>query len=97
MLTLKYTRLDFFNHWAYTEDKKENYTKEDLKRVFAYFSKNYNATFQIDDTVIFWDCMVDFDNRVATTRNYDAVNYRSYTDEKKSFDKMKKECYAMVQ
>ena len=43
MLILKYDRLDFFNHRIYTEDKKDNYTKDDLKKVFAYFSKTHDA------------------------------------------------------
>ena len=52
MLILKYERLDFFNHQIYTEDKKDHYTKEDLKKVFAYFSKTHNASIQIDNVVI---------------------------------------------
>ncbi len=55
MLILKYERKDFFNHRIYTEDKKDNYTKEDLKKVFAYFSKTHDAGIQIDNIVICWD------------------------------------------
>ena len=44
MLILKYERKDFFNNRIYTEDKKNNYTKEDLKKVFAYFSKTNDAS-----------------------------------------------------
>ena len=44
MLILKYDRKDFFNHMTYTEDKKNSYTKEDLKKVFAYFSKTHDAS-----------------------------------------------------
>ncbi|GFI48736.1 hypothetical protein IMSAGC019_04073 [Lachnospiraceae bacterium] len=94
MLIIKYERLDFFNHQIYTEDKKEAYTKEDLKKVFAYFSKNYSATFQIDNTVMYWDCFSEHENRIVTVRTYDN---RNYTEVKKSYDKLKKECYAMVQ
>ena len=46
MLILKYDRKDFFNHMTYTEDKKNSYTKEDLKKVFAYFSKTHDASIQ---------------------------------------------------
>ncbi len=94
MLILKYNRLDFFNHRIYAEDTKENHTKEDLKRVFAYFSKTHAATIQIDNIVVFWDCLAEYENRVATVRNYDGMNY---TESKKSYDKVKKDCYAMVQ
>lgn len=93
MLILKYERLDFFNHRIYTEDTKQSYTRDDLKKVFAYFSKTHNATIQIDNTIIFWDNMTEYENRVVTVRNYDSMNY---TETKKSFDKMKKECYAIA-
>ena len=93
MLILKYERLDFFNHRIYTEDKKENYTRDDLKKVFSYFSKTHDACIQIDSVVVFWDCLSEYENRIATVRDYDGMNY---TEQKKSFDKVKKECYAMA-
>lgn len=93
MLILKYDRLDFFNHRIYTEDKKDSYTKEDLKKVFAYFSKTHDASIQIDNVVVYWDCLSEYENRIVTVRNYDGMNY---TESKKSFDKVKKECYAMA-
>lgn len=93
MLILKYERLDFFNHRIYTEDTKQGYTRDDLKKVFAYFSKTHNATVQIDSTVIFWECLTEYENRVVTVRNCDGMNY---TEAKKSFDKVKKECYAIA-
>ena len=95
MLILKYERLDFFNHQVYTEDKKDSYTKEDLKKVFAYFSKNNDATIQINNVVIYWDCLTEYENRIVTVRDY--YDGRNYTESKKSYDKMKKECYAILQ
>ena len=86
--------LDFFNKRIYTEDKKDSYTKDDLKKVFAYFNKTHNATIQINSTVIFWDCLTEYENRIVTVRNYDGINY---TESKKSYDKTKKEYYAMIQ
>ena len=59
MLIIKYERIDFFNSRIYTEDKKQNYTKEDLKKAFLYFSRTYDTSIQIDDTVIFWDSLED--------------------------------------
>ena len=88
MLILKYDRLDFFNHRIYTEDKKENYTRDDLKKVFAYFSKTHDASIQIDNVVVYWDSLTEYENRVVTVRNYDG---RNYNESKKSFDKVKKE------
>lgn len=93
MLILKYDRKDFFNHMTYTEDKKNSYTKEDLKKVFAYFSKTHDASIEIDNVVVFWDCLSEYENRVVTVRYYDGMNY---DESKKSFDKAKKECYAMA-
>lgn len=53
MLIIKYERRDFFNNRVYTEDKKQNYNKEDLKKAFTYFSKTYDTSVQIDDTIIY--------------------------------------------
>ena len=93
MLIIKYERLDFFNHRIYTEDKKDNYRKEDLKKVFTYFSKTNDATIQIDNVVIYWDCLSEYGNRVVTIRDYDSMNY---TQSKKSFETLKKEYYALI-
>lgn len=51
MLILKYDRIDFFNHRIYTEDKKDSYTREDLKKVFTYLSKTNDASIQIDSVL----------------------------------------------
>ena len=40
MLTMKYERKDFFGCYRYTEDSKENYSKEDVKK--ALFSMKSN-------------------------------------------------------
>ena len=93
MLILKYERLDFFNHRIYTEDKKENYTRDDLKKVFLYFSRTHDACIQIDNVVVYWNCLSEYENRIVTVRNYDG---RNYDESKKSFDKVKKECYVMA-
>ncbi len=90
MLILKYERKDFFNHRIYPEDKKDNYTREDLRKVFAYFSKTHDSSIQIDSMVIYWDSLTEYENRVVTVRNYDG---RNYDETKKSFDNAKKECY----
>ena len=93
MLILKYERKDFFNNRIYTEDQKENYTKEDLKKVFVFFNKTHDACIQIDNVVIYWDSMTEYENKVVTIRDYDG---RNYIESKKSYDKTKKECYAMI-
>ena len=93
MLILKYERKDFFNNRVYTEDKKQDYNKEDLKKAFSYFSRTYDATIQVENIVVFWDCLSEYENRVVTVRNYDGMNY---VESKNSYDKMKRECYAMA-
>ncbi|GAA6278404.1 hypothetical protein [Enterocloster bolteae] len=93
MLIIKYERIDFFYSRIYTEDKKQNHTKEDLKKAFLYFSRTYDTSIQIDDTVIFWDSLVEYENRIVAVRYFDGM---SYTETKKSYDKAKKECYAMT-
>ena len=93
MLTLKYDRIDFFNKRIYTEDSKTNYNRDDLKRAFLYFGKTNNATVQIEETVIFWGCLTEYENRIATVRKFDGINY---TVTKASFDKVKKECYSGI-
>lgn len=93
MLILKYERIDFFNNRIYTEDKKQNHTKEDLKKAFLYFSRTYDTSVQINDIVIYWDSLEEYENRVATVRYFNGM---SYAEVKKSYDKAKKEGYAMV-
>ena len=93
MLTIKYERRDFFNNRVYTEDKKQNYNKEDLKKAFLYLSRTYDTSIQINDTIIYWDNMSEYENRIVTVRNIDGLNY---TEVKKSYDKAKKEGYAMA-
>ena len=61
--------------------------------MFAYFSKNNDTSIQIDSIIISWNCLAEYENRVVTVRTYDGMNY---TEAKKSYNKVKKECYAMV-
>lgn len=93
MLILKYERKDFFNQRVYTEDKRSDYNREDLKKVFLFFSKNRDASVQIDNIVIFWDGLSEYENRIVTVRYFDKTNY---LDIKKSYDMAKKESYAMA-
>ena len=93
MLTIKYERLDFFHNRVYTEDKRENHTKEDLKKAFIFFSKTYDTAIQIDNTVIFWNGLEEHENRIVTVRYYDSI---SYSEVKKSYDKVKKEIYSLM-
>lgn len=39
MLTMKYERKDFFGQYQYTEDSKENYNRDDVKKAFLFISR----------------------------------------------------------
>lgn len=93
MLILKYERIDIFHNRVYTEDKQTNPTKEDLKKAFSFFNINHDSAIQIDDTVIFWDSLTDYENRIATARHFDHL---SYSEVKESYEKAKKEAYSLM-
>ena len=74
-LTIKYTRRDFFGSRLYTEDAKEHFTKSDLIKVFLFMSKDSNVTIQIDNVVIYWNSVSDFEKKMITLRAYDGNNF----------------------
>lgn len=92
VLTMKYERKNFFGHAVYTEDECKNPELKDIKKCFYSMDRNYTTALQLLDDVYFWDSMKDYENNIITVRHYD-VN-RSYTEERKSFEKCKKEVYA---
>lgn len=73
MLTMKYERKDFFGQYQYTEDSKEHYSKEDVKKAFLFISRERNVTVQRDNVIYFWDSIADFENRIMTVRTFDSV------------------------
>ena len=93
MLTVKYERKDFFGNRIYTEDSKNHYSHDDLRKAFLFFSKEHDIAIQIDNVIIFWDNISEYDNKVVTVRNYDG---RNCTEVKKSFEKVKKEEYGKI-
>lgn len=93
MLTVKYDRKDFFGQRVYTEDKKNFYTIEDIKKAFLAMGKDNQVTVQIDNVIYFWDNVADFDGRILLVRTFDKVNTYSYSDVKMAFDKVKREVY----
>lgn len=97
MLTMKYNRKDFFGQYQYTEDNKDKYNRTDVKKAFLFLGKNRDVSVQMENIIYFWDSIADFENQIMTVRTFDTVNRRSYADIKMAFDKVKKECYALVQ
>jgi hypothetical protein len=97
-LTIKYHRKDFFGRSEYNEDSIRNTRKEDLKKALLHFSKNNTTALEIgvndnESIIIVWDSYTEFENRIALVRYFEG---RNYTDEKKSYDKVKKELYSMI-
>jgi len=93
MLTMKYDRKDFWGRRQYTEDNLENYDRNDIKKAFLFLGKEPFVTVQKENIIYFWENSSDFENRIMTVRTFDKVNTWSYSDEKMSFDKVKKEGY----
>lgn len=93
MLIVKYNRIDFFGSRIYTEDKRRDYKKADLKKAISFFNRNNGITIQVDNMILFWDCMSEFENKIVTVRVYDGMNF---SEEKTSFNKIKKELYITV-
>lgn len=90
-LTIKYNRKDFFGTAIYTEDTKEDFTKNDLVKAFLFLSKNYDAAIEIDSLIIYWNSMTDFENKTVSVKLH---NDHGYTGGKTLFDVIKKNCYA---
>lgn len=96
MLTVKYDRKDFWGRRQYTEDSKESYTRDDVKKAFLFVGKDRDVAVQKDNVIYFWDSVSDFDGRIMTVRTFDQVSGRSYSDVRVSFDKVKREVYGKV-
>jgi Ca2+-binding EF-hand superfamily protein len=94
MLIIKYERIDFFGSRVYTEDRKRNYSRDDLRKALLFFGKNHDSTIEIENIVLYWDSLTEYENRIVSIRFYDNGNY---TEEKRAFEKEKKEIYAMIQ
>lgn len=92
MLIIKYDRIDFFGNRIYTEDKKNNYSKDDIRKVFQCFNKDYHVTFEVENMVMFWDSLSEFENKIVSVRSYEN-NGISYDEKKIELDKLKKEIY----
>lgn len=94
MLVLKYDAKNFFGIYELREDRKNNETFSDVKKVFSYLKKNNKAAANIDNVCIFWDNFSDFENDIMSVRTYDPNgNGLSYDQTKKSFDLVKKHYY----
>lgn len=90
-LILKYERKNFFGNREYTEDTCHYPKMKDLQAVMRYLKKDNMAAVVYSRFTLFWDLFSDFANSIVSVRYYDA--YGNYTEEKKSFEVVKKEVY----
>ena len=94
-ITVNYDLKTFFNNTKNIEDVKTNCTLEDVKKVFRFLKTNFNITISINNTVIYWDSINDFNNEVLTIKKYEDINYFSYDIEQMSFNKCKNQYYKL--
>lgn len=90
-LILRYERKNFFGKYEFTEDTCYNSDMKDLQAAMRHLKKDKMAAVVYSGFVLFWDLFSDFDNRIVSVRYYD--KYGNYTEEKKSFEVVKKEIY----
>ena len=72
MLTVKYERKDIFGQRIYTEDVKKDETLADVKKAFHALKSRYSVAIQINNTVLFWDSLQNFEYGTLTAREYDS-------------------------
>lgn len=75
-LTLKYEQKGFFGGFIYTEETKENATKQDFLKAMRHMKKNFDTALEIDNIVCFWDSTQNFEYETVTVHAYDNANSR---------------------
>ena len=93
-ITIKHEAPDFFGALQYAEDQKINVNFSDLKKVFAYLKSNYSISVVIDQYVLYWDSMQDFQYKTLSCKESDTVN--SYKEYIWDFDGCKKFFYSLI-
>ena len=74
MLTVKYERKNFFGEKIYTEDSKKYETLKDIQKAFRFLKSDHDVTIQINNTVLFWDNITNFEYGTLSAREYDGAN-----------------------
>lgn len=78
MLTVKYNAKNFFGDIEYREDTKNNPTLTDIKKAMQFLKKSHDNAIEIDNTVLFWDSMMNFEYGVLTAREYTGNSYNEF-------------------
>ena len=93
MLVVKYESKNFFGVYEYHEDRKDNPNFEDIKKAFRFLKNDYKNAIQIDNTVLFWDNMTNFEYGTLSAKEYDGAN--SYKEFIWDYDGCKKNYYTI--
>lgn len=78
MLIVKYESKNFFGNYEYHEDKKDNPTFEDVKKAFRFLKKDYRNAIQIDNTILYWDTIKNYEYGTLFAREYSGSNYNEF-------------------
>lgn len=74
MLTVKYEQKNFFGIRERKEDTKNNPTYEDIKKAFRLLKNSHDNAIVINNTILYWDRLEDFEYGTLTAREYDSYN-----------------------
>lgn len=91
-VTIKYERHDFFGHRIYTEDTKQCVECEDMKKVFRAMASNYDIAINVNSTVVYWDNINDWENRMITVKS-PGLFCNEWDIDKQSFESYKRTIY----
>ena len=93
-ITVKHEAPDFFGALQYTEDYKPNVNFSDLKKVFSYLKSHYDIGVVIDNYVLYWDSIQNFQYGTLSCKETDTIN--SYKEYIWDFDGCKKFFYSLI-
>lgn len=78
-LIVRYDRKNFFGSYEYIEDKKVNFSYEDVKKAFRFLKSDYKVTIVINNTVLYWSSLQNFEYGLLDAREYDDKgNYKEF-------------------
>lgn len=80
MLVVKYEQRNFWGDIEYKEDTKYNPTYNDIKKAFRFLKKDYKNAIQINNTILYWDSISNFEYGLLDAREYDdGRNYKEFS------------------
>lgn len=94
MLIVKYEAKNFFGDYELHEDTKKNPTLDDIKKAFRFLKQDYKNAIQINNTVLYWDRLSDFEYKTLSAREYQSMT-RSYNEFIWDYEGCKNNYYAI--